>query len=179
VISPDSSAVLPGDTIPLQVEVLDAEGHLLAGHAKAVRWRSLNAFATVDTIGRVAAKAQGDDSIVATLGGMADTSRIRVVTNPTFAAHVYPVLTATCGIGGCHVTPGPPPTLNAATATAYTQLTTAANGYLTAGDTTVGKLLFRIRGDTTAFMPPQGALDTLAPASYHLIATWIAQGAAP
>ena len=179
VISPDSSSVLPGDTIFLGVEVLDADGHLLAGHVKDVQWQSLNGFATVNDSGRVAAVSQGVDSIVATLGGLVDTSRIRVVTNPTFAAHIYPILTPTCGIGGCHVTPGPPPTLNAATAAAFTQLTTVANNYLTAGDTTVGKLLFRLRGDTTAKMPPQEQLSTLDPAAYHLIAVWIAQGAAP
>jgi hypothetical protein len=176
VISPTPASVLPGDTLPLQAEVLDGSGLLLAGHP--VQWQSLDeAIASIDSTGRTVGLSVGTARIVATMGLLADTSDFQVVTTSTFSGQVYPILSTTCGIGGCHVTPGPPPTMNAAKATLYAQLTLAANNYVTPGDTTKGKILFRTRGDTTAVMPPQQQLSTLAPADYHLIATWIAQGA--
>jgi hypothetical protein len=179
VISPDQPSVLPGDVVKLEAEVLDADGHLLAGHP--VTWSSLSgSVATIDDSGLVVGGGvAGTTQIVASMGALADTTTLSVVTTSTFSKQVYPILAATCGIGGCHVTPGPAPTLNATTSAAYTQLTTPANNYVTAGDTSVGsgKLLQRIRGDTILIMPPQEKLSALAPGNYHLIAAWIAQGA--
>lgn len=177
VITPAVPSVLPNDVVQLNAVVVDADSRLLAGHP--VQWSSLDiAVATVDTSGRVfAGGAAGTARIMAQMGGLADTSPVQVVTTSTYSQQVYPILVASCGLGGCHVTPGPPPTLNASVSASYTQLTTPANGYVTPGDTTVGKLLARLRGDTTAVMPPAEQLSTLAPGDYHLIATWIAQGA--
>ena len=179
VISPDQPSVLPGDVVKLEAEVLDADGHLLAGHP--VTWSSVNStVATVDDSGVVVGGGSaGTTQILAEMGGLADTTTISVVTTSTFSKQIYPILTSTCGLGGCHVVPGPTPTFNAAAASVYTALTTTnpANHFLTAGDTTVGELLRRLRGDTVLIMPPQQKLSTLAPGNYHLISTWIAQGA--
>ncbi|HTS88624.1 MAG TPA: Ig-like domain-containing protein [Gemmatimonadales bacterium] len=176
VISPQTPYVLPGDTLTLGAEVLDPSGHLLAGHP--VQWRSLDdTVATIDSTGVAFGVQAGTARIVATAAGLADTAPFGVVTTSTFSKQVYPILFATCGIGGCHVTPGPPPTMNASKAALYTQLTTDTSHFVYPGDTTKGLILFRTRGDTTAVMPPQQQLSTLSPAEYHLIAVWIAQGA--
>ena len=177
VISPRTPSVLPAHQVQLLAEVLDSKGRLLAG--KRVHWQSLDpSLATVgDTSGLASGLAVGNARIVATFQGLVDTAPLAVVTTSTFRKQVYPILKATCGIGGCHVSGGPKPTMNADTTVLYTALTRTDSGYVTAGDTTMGKLLARIRGDTTAVMPPQQKLSTLAPGNYDLIAYWIAQGA--
>jgi len=181
VISPGSASVLPGDSLTLAAEVLDANGQLLAGHP--VQWQSLDpAVATINDTGNAKGLTVGTARIVATMGGLADTAPFLVVTTSTFSEQVYPILLTTCGLGGCHVTstpltPAPPPTMNAAPATLYAQLTLPANGFVTGGDTTVGLMLSHTRLGATDPMPPGQPLSTLSPAAYHLLVTWIAQGA--
>jgi hypothetical protein len=178
IVSPATPSVLTNDSIQLHAVVVDADGNLLAGHP--VQWSSLDvAVASVlDTSGRIlAGGAVGTARIVATMGELADTSPVSVVTTSTYSQQVYPILLTTCGLGGCHVTPGPAPTLNATVAASYTQLLAPGSGWIVAGDSTAGELLARLKGDTTAIMPPEQKLSTLAPGDYHLIAAWIAQGA--
>jgi len=174
VVSPGTSAVLPGRTVQLAALALDSKNHLLSGGS--VSWNSLDqGTATVDGSGLVSGQAEGTARIVATIGGKADTGNVTVTSTPGFAQQVYPILATTCGTAFCHVSPGPPPNMSTA-ASAFTALTAPAGGYLTAGDTTVGKLIHRIRGDT-APMPPGGALKNLQPGNYDLITLWIQQGA--
>jgi len=177
VISPFNPTALPNDVVQLHAEVLDAKGRLLAGNP--VEWSALDpGVAAVDTAGLATAGAGvGTARIVATRGDLADTVALSVVTTSTFSQQVYPILAASCALGGCHVNPGPAPILNGSVSATYTVLLAPASGYVTAGDTTVGKLLKRLRGDTTAVMPPQQQLSTLEPGAYHLITAWIAQGA--
>jgi hypothetical protein len=177
IISPSSPSVLPNDVVQLHAEVLDAAGHLLAGNP--VVWSTLDpGVASIDTAGvATAGGVPGGARLMATRGGLADTVTLSVVTTSTFSQQVFPILATTCALGGCHVTPGPAPILNGSVSATYTILLAAASGYVTAGDTTVGKLLQRLRGDTTAVMPPQQQLNQLAPGNYHLITAWIAQGA--
>jgi hypothetical protein len=177
VISPGGPSALPNDVVRLHAEVLDSKGHLLAGNP--VVWSTLDpGVASIDTAGiATAGAAVGDARIVATRGGLADTVTLSVVTTSTFSKQVYPILAANCALGGCHVTPGPAPTLNGSVSATYTILLAPASQYITASDTTVGKLLKRLRGDTTAWMPPQKQLNQLDPGAYHLITAWIAQGA--
>jgi hypothetical protein len=181
VISPGSPSVLTNDSIQLHAVVVDADGNLLAGHP--VQWSSLDpaVAAVIDTSGRIRAGGTANTArIVATMSGLADTIQVAVVVTVTYSQQVYPILVTTCGLGGCHVTPGPAPTLNASASASYNQLLAGGTGWIVAGDSTVGELLTRLRAsDPTNFpkMPPQQQLSTLAPGDYHLIAAWIAQGA--
>jgi len=186
VISPNIVSVLPGDSVPLDAEVLDGAGRLLAGHP--VTWELLDpAFASLRDTAHVAivrGLAVGGARVVAARGGLADTNVVSVVITSTFAAQVSPILRRTCALGGCHVTGGVPLDLSVADTTIRRILTEPGNKYTTPGDTAphTGQLLTRLRGDTTParlIMPPQGRLDSVAPADYHLISRWIVQGAAP
>jgi hypothetical protein len=125
--------------------------------------------------------AVGGARVVATRGGLADTNVVSVVTTSGFAAQVSPILRRTCALGGCHVTGGVPLDLSVADTTIRRILTEPGNKYTTPGDTSkgTGQLLQRLRADTNRIMPPQGRLDSLAPADYHLISLWIVQGAVP
>jgi hypothetical protein len=173
-VSPHGASVLPGRTVQLVALALDSKNHLLT--ASNTGWASLDqGVATVDASGLVAGLAVGSARIVATIESKADTGTVTVTTTPGFAQQVYPILATTCATAFCHVSPGPPPNMSTAAA-AFTALTAPAGGYLTAGDTTVGKLIRRIRGDTTP-MPPGGALVDLQPGNYDLITLWIQQGA--
>lgn len=181
VISPGSPSVLPSRTVQLRAEVLDAQGRLLANQGP-VTWQSLDqGFATVTTVSDTAfvlGVGVGSARITASAAGLIDTGTVAVVTTSTFSQQVYPILKASCGLGGCHVTPGPGPVLNDGTvlgSAVYTAVTGAV--YLTAGDTTVGRLLGRMKSVGGGPMPPQGQLSTLQQGNYDLIALWIAQGA--
>jgi hypothetical protein len=176
-ISPGTSSVLPGRFVVLRTEVLDSKGRLLAGNPAT--WESLDqAIATVDETGRVDGLALGTARIVARAAGLADTAPVQVVNTSTFSGQVYPILAASCALGGCHVVPGPNPNLSSQSA-AYTALLdqTIPRVRVIAGDTVAGELLRRLRGDTILVMPPQKAFDELEPGNYDLIALWIAQGA--
>jgi hypothetical protein len=175
-VSPASASVLPGRAVRLAALGLDGKNHLLT--VSHVTWSSLDqAVATVNDSGLVAGLAVGTARIVADVEGKSDTGSVAVVTTSTFSGQVYPVLATTCALAFCHVSPGPPPNMTSQAA-AYTSLTAAAGGYLTAGDSTLaGKLIHRIRGDTSAVMPPGGALVNLQPGNYDLITLWIQQGA--
>jgi hypothetical protein len=175
-VSPGAASVLPGRSVKLAALGLDGKNHLLT--ISGVTWTSLDqAFATVNDSGLVAGLAVGTARIVAQVEGKSDTASVAVVTTSTFSGQVYPVLATTCALAFCHLSPGPPPNMSTQAA-AYTSLTAAAGGYLTAGDSTLaGKLIHRIRGDTSATMPPGGALVNLQPGNYDLITLWIQQGA--
>jgi len=175
-VSPATASVLPGRVVRLTALGLDGKNHLLT--TPKVAWTSLDpAVATVSDSGVVTGVAVGTARIVAQVEGKADTGSIAVVTTSTFSGQVYPVLATTCAIAFCHVSPGPAPNMSSPSA-AYAALTAPAGAYLTAGDTTVvGKLIRRIRGDTSAVMPPSGALVNLQPGNYDLITVWIQQGA--
>lgn len=173
-VSPGVSSVLPGRTVQLAALALDSKNQLLT--VSDVAWTSLDpGVATVNDAGLVSGLTVGMARIVAQVEGKSDTGSIAVVTTSTFSAQVYPVLAATCATAFCHVSPGPPPNLSSPTA-AFNALLAPAGGYVTAGDTTVGKLIRRIRGDT-AQMPPGDALVNLQPGNYDLITLWIQQGA--
>lgn len=175
-VSPGTASVLPGRTVQLAALGIDAKNHLLT--ITNIGWGSLDpTVATVDDAGLVTGQSVGTARIVATVQGKQDTGTVAVVTTSTFSGQVYPVLATTCATAFCHVSPGPMPNLSTAAA-AYTSLTAPAGGYLTPGDTTIaGKLIHRIRGDTTAQMPPGNALVNLQPGNYDLITLWIQQGA--
>ncbi len=176
-ISPGTPSVLPNRGVQLRTEVLDSKGRLLSGHPTT--WQSLDAgFATVDDTGFVSGLAVGTARIVAQAAGLSDTAPVAVVTVSTFSAQVYPVMAASCALGGCHVVPGPNPNLSSQSA-AYAALLdqTIPRVRVFAGDTVAGELLRRLRGDTSLVMPPQREFDQLEPGNYDLIALWIAQGA--
>lgn len=175
-VSPGSASVLPGRVVKLAVLGVDVKSHLVT--LRGVTWSSLDqGVATVNDSGVVTGVAVGNARIVAQAEGKADTGTIAVVTTSTFSGQVYPILATTCATAFCHVSPGPAPNMSSQAA-AYTSLTSAAGGYITAGDTTgAGKLIHRIRGDTSAVMPPGGALVTVQPGNYDLITLWIQQGA--
>lgn len=172
-VSPGTSSVLPGRTLQLAALVLDAKGHLLSG--EKVSWSSSNtSFATVSETGLVTGVAAGAVTITADVGSLSGSGNLSVVTNSTFSGQVYPILKASCATAFCHVSPGPAPNLSSQAA-AFTSLSGAT--YTTAGDSTVGLLLERMRS-ATAPMPPGGAFATLEPGNYDLIALWIQQGRA-
>jgi Bacterial Ig-like domain (group 2) len=175
-VSPGSASVLPGRSVQLAALGLDGKNHLLT--ISNIGWSSLDpSVATVDGTGLVAGLSVGTARIVAVVEGKQDTGTVAVVTTSTFSGQVYPVLATTCATAFCHVSPGPAPNLSSASA-AFTSLTSPTGGYLIAGDTTMpGKLMHRIRGDTTAQMPPGNALVNLQPGNYDLITLWIQQGA--
>jgi len=175
-VSPGRASVLPGRTVKLEALGLDDKNHLLT--VSGVTWASLDqGVATVNESGLVSGLAVGTARIVAQVEGKSDTGSISVVTTSTFSGQVYPILATTCATAFCHLSPGPPPNMSSPTA-AYNALIAPAGGYLTPGDTTLaGKLIHRIRGDTTAVMPPGGALITVQPGNYDLITLWIQQGA--
>jgi hypothetical protein len=175
-VSPGTASVLPGRSVKLAALGLDGKGHLLT--ISGASWSSLDqAIASVSDSGVVAGLAVGTARIVAQVEGKSDTGSVQVVTTSTFSKQVYPVLAVTCATAFCHVSPGPPPNMTTQAA-AYTALTAPAGGYLTAGDTTLpGKLIHRIRGDTSAVMPPGAVLVNQQPGNYDLITLWIQQGA--
>jgi hypothetical protein len=171
-VSPGTSSVLPGRTLQLAALVLDAGGNLLSG--QEVTWSSSNSsFATVSETGLVTGVAEGAVTITAETGALTGTGNLSVVTTSTFSGQVFPILRASCATAFCHVSPGPPPNMSNL-ATAYAAVTGAT--YVTAGDTTVGLLLGRMRSAATP-MPPGGAFATVEPGNYDLIALWIQQGA--
>lgn len=171
-VSPGTSSVLPGRTLQLAALVLDADGNLLSG--RDVTWSSSNeAFATVSATGLVTGVAAGDVTITAEVGSLSDDGTLHVVTTSTFAGQVYPILRASCATAFCHVSPGPPPNMSTQAA-AFAALSGAT--YTTAGDTTVGLLLGRMKNGAQP-MPPGGAFATLERGNYDLIALWIQQGA--
>jgi hypothetical protein len=171
-VSPGTSSVLPGRTLQLSALVLDADGNLLSG--RGVTWSSSNtSFATVSETGLVTGVAEGAVTITAEVGSLSDDGNLSVVTTSTFSGQVYPILRASCATAFCHVSPGPPPNMSTQAA-AYTAVTGAT--YLTAGDSTVGLLLGRMKS-TTQPMPPGGAFASLERGNYDLIALWIQQGA--
>lgn len=176
-VSPGVTSVLPQQAVQLTVLVRDQNDVLLAGYDPA--WRSLDAgVATVDTAGMVTGVAVGTARIVAEVTGKEDTGSVTVLTNPVFAADVFPVLKATCATGFCHLDGGIAPEMDVRQQ-AYDTLTAVGRGYLTAGDSTVGLLRQKLRGAGTTPMPPAEALLTLQPGNYALIMAWIAQGALP
>lgn len=172
-VSPGTSSVLPGRTLQLAALVLDANGNLLSG--ENVTWSSSNtAFATVSETGLVTGVAAGAVTITADVGSLSGNGNLSVVTTSTFSGQVYPILKASCATAFCHVSPGPPPNMSTQAA-AFTSLSGAT--YTTAGDSTVGLLLGRMRSAATP-MPPGGAFATREPGNYDLIALWIQQGRA-
>ena len=171
-VSPGTSSVLPGRTLQLAALVLDADGNLLSG--RNVSWSSSNtAFATVSETGLVTGVAEGVATITAEVGSLSDDGTLNVVTTSTFSGQVFPILRTTCATAFCHVSPGPPPNMSSQAA-AFTALSGAT--YTTAGDSTVGLLLSRMKS-TTQPMPPGGAFASLERGNYDLIALWIQQGA--
>jgi hypothetical protein len=171
-VSPGTSSVLPGRTLQLVALVLDADGNLLSGGD--VSWSSSNeAFATVSATGLVTGVAAGAATITAQVGSLSGNGTLNVVTTSTFAGQVYPILKASCATAFCHVSPGPAPNMSTQAA-AYTALSGAT--YTTAGDSTVGLLLGRMKNGAQP-MPPGGAFATLERGNYDLIALWIQQGA--
>lgn len=170
-VSPASASVLPGRTLQLAGLVLDSRGNLLSG--QDVTWSSSNdAVASVDEGGLVTGVAVGDVTITATVGSLDDGGAVSVVTTSTFTNQVFPILKRSCATAFCHVSPGPPPNMSSLAA-AYTAISAT---YVTAGDTTTGTLLSRLRS-ADAPMPPGGAFATLERGNYDLIALWIQQGA--
>ncbi len=170
-VSPGATSVLPGRTLQLAALVLDSKGHLLSG--QAATWGSSNpAFATVDANGLVTGLTEGAVTITADVGSLSNTGNVSVVTNSTFSAQVFPILRTTCATAFCHVSPGPAPNMSSQAA-AFTALSDTL--YTMPGDTTVGRLLGRLR-DNANPMPPGGAFAVRERGNYDLIALWIAQG---
>lgn len=171
-VSPSVSSVLPGRTLQLSALVLDSRGNLLSD--QDVSWSSSNpAFATVSDAGLVTGLSEGAVTITAEVGSLSDGGALSVVTTSTFAGQVFPILKTSCATAFCHVSPGPSPNMSSLAA-AYTAVTGAT--YVTAGDSTVGLLLGRMRNAASP-MPPGGAFATLERGNYDLIALWIQQGA--
>lgn len=171
-VSPGTSSVLPGRTLQLVALVFDADGNLLSG--RDVEWSSSNpSFATVSETGLVTGVAAGAVTITADVGSLSANGNLSVVTTSTFSGQVYPILRASCATAFCHVSPGPPPNMSTQAA-AFTALSGAT--YTTAGDSTVGLLLGRMKS-TTQPMPPGGSFASLERGNYDLIALWIQQGA--
>jgi uncharacterized protein YjdB len=77
VLSPDSLAIVVGDTASFEVTLLSAGGDTLSG--RGVFWVSLDTLiAVVDTAGRVVGQAAGLTGITALSEGIADTAQVRV-----------------------------------------------------------------------------------------------------
>jgi len=172
-ISPGNSSVLLDWELQLVALVYDKDGNLLNGHT--VTWSSSDDnVATVDADGKVDGVAVGTATITANVAGKDGDGTVQVVTTSTLSGQVQPILSSSCALAFCHVTPGPPPTMTSAAVT-YASLVTSGN-YLVAGDTTTGLLLQRLHGVPTP-MPPDAPLVQLQPGNYDLIALWIQEGA--
>jgi len=172
-ISPGNSSVLLDRELQLVALVYDKDGNLLNGHT--VTWSSSDDnVATVDADGKVDGVAVGTATITANVAGKDGDGTVQVVTTSTLSGQVQPILSSSCALAFCHVTPGPPPTMTSAAVT-YASLVTSGN-YLVAGDTTTGLLLQRLHGVPTP-MPPDAPLVQLQPGNYDLIALWIQEGA--
>jgi hypothetical protein len=172
-ISPGNSSVLLDRELQLVALVYDKDGNLLNGHT--VTWSSSDDnVATVDADGKVEGVAVGTATITANVAGQDGDGTVQVVTTSTLSGQVQPILSSSCALAFCHVTPGPPPTMTSAAVT-YASLVTSGN-YLVPGDTTTGLLLQRLHGVPTP-MPPDAPLVQLQPGNYDLIALWIQEGA--
>jgi hypothetical protein len=172
-ISPGNSSVLLDRELQLVALVYDKDGNLLNGHPAT--WSSSDDnVATVDADGKVEGVAVGTATITANVAGKDGDGTVQVVTTSTLSGQVQPILSSSCALAFCHVTPGPPPTMTSAAVT-YASLVTSGN-YLVAGDTTTGLLLQRLHGVPTP-MPPDAPLVQLQPGNYDLIALWIQEGA--
>ena len=81
-VSTDSADVAVGRDLQLRAYPLDASGALLVG--QAVSWRSLDgAVASVDDAGLVTGEAEGETSVIASVGAFADTTFVTVELPPT------------------------------------------------------------------------------------------------
>ncbi len=173
VVSPGSPGLLPGRTLQLTALPFDADGVLLAG--RSVTWSSNSAAVTVDPDGIATGVSIGAATITATIEGKTGTGTVTVTSTPGFASQIFPILAASCGLAGCHVSPGPPPTMTSSGG-AYAAIVTSGTRYVTPNDSTVGVLLARMK-DAARPMPPGAPFATLERGNYDLIAVWIAQGA--
>jgi hypothetical protein len=179
VVSPDTNSILQGDSLTLVALVYDAQDLLL--NREHPTWSSSDpTVATVRDSGQIATLAAGNATITATVNGLTGNGLIRVLTTDStiqLARDVQPALTITCGLASCHRPPNAKKGLDLSTDSAsYQGLIASGTALVTPGDTTVGLLLRRLRGDT-AQMPPDSALAKREAAYYHLIALWIEQGA--
>lgn len=84
-VSPDSSVLVVGETLPLEVAVSDANGHPVAG--AEVTWESSDtAVADVGDAGLLTAAGVGRTRVVAASGGLAGEATIAVLPKPATIA---------------------------------------------------------------------------------------------
>ena len=87
------------------------------------------------------------------------------------------MLSTTCATAFCHVSPGPPPNLNASPAAAYTRAYGAGRGLPHRRRIPPPASSWRLRGAIRPRCRPEMQLGTLEPGDYDLIMLWIEQGA--
>lgn len=98
VLSPPSSRILVGTTLPLQVEVQDASGQVIRN--AAVFWSSSDTTrATVSSAGVVSARAVGTAQIAASSGGRSAVATVAILPVPVASVTVLPG-TGSIQVGG-------------------------------------------------------------------------------